>query len=199
MWLRHARHHSGQSAGRFGKQPRVASWVEAYVLVSPTITGGHYSVPAESSREAQHGLPRFFHHSGFIKNRRLTRISSQFGSWFSCTEGFREILRFASARGLGASAQNDSLRQCVILRGAWCLEESLFGLEKEELFLADVIAACEECGLKDGLVVNRDHPLSIVFGHDPGEKSFAIWCIFAVSRPCPGHLPIDIHGGGVRA
>jgi hypothetical protein len=59
-------------------------------------------------------------------------------SWFSCVTEFREILRFA---------QNDNLKQCVILRGGLCPEESLRGLEKEGLFLADVIAAYEKCGL----------------------------------------------------
>src|SRR5258708_10458264 len=69
---------------------------------------------------------------------QLTCISHQFGSWFSCIAGFREILRFA---------QNDNLKQCVILRGGLCPEESLRRFEEEELFLADVIAACEKCGL----------------------------------------------------
>src|SRR6266852_3196516 len=67
---------------------------------------------------------------------QLTCISHQFGSWFSCIAGFREILRFA---------QNDNLKQCVILRGGLCPEESLCRLEEEDLFLADVIAACEKC------------------------------------------------------
>jgi len=55
--------------------------------------------------------------------------------------GFREILRFASARALGASAHNDNLKPCVILRGDLCPEESLPGFEEEETFLADDIAA----------------------------------------------------------
>ena len=68
----------------------------------------------------------------------LARISHQFGSRFSCIAGFREILRFA---------QNDNLKQCVILRGGLCPEESLRRFEGEEIFLADIIAACEKCGL----------------------------------------------------
>src|SRR5712692_7289596 len=72
----------------------------------------------------------------------LACISQQFGSWFSCIAGFREILRFA---------QNDNLKQCVILRGGLCPEESLRRFEEEELFLADVIAACEKSGLTAAL------------------------------------------------
>ena len=59
-------------------------------------------------------------------------------SWFSYIAAFREILRFA---------QNDNLKQGVILRGGLCPEESLRGPEEEELFLADVIAAFEKCGI----------------------------------------------------
>jgi hypothetical protein len=73
----------------------------------------------------------------------IARISHQFGSWFSGIAGFREILRFA---------QNDKLKLCVILRGGLCPEESLRRFEGEEIFLADVIAACEKCGLADAFV-----------------------------------------------
>ena len=68
----------------------------------------------------------------------LACISHPSGSWFSCIDGFREILRFAL---------NDNLKQCVILRGGGCPEESLRGFEEEEIFQADDIAASEKCGL----------------------------------------------------
>jgi len=71
----------------------------------------------------------------------LACISHQSGSWFSCISGFREILRFA---------QNDNLKQCVILRGGLCPEESLRGFEEEEIFLADIFAAYEKCGAGAG-------------------------------------------------
>src|SRR4029077_12412067 len=67
----------------------------------------------------------------------LVCISHQSWSWFSCVAGFREILRFA---------QNDDLKPGVILRGCLCPEESVRGFEEEEIFLAEVIAACEKCG-----------------------------------------------------
>jgi hypothetical protein len=70
----------------------------------------------------------------------LICISHQFGSWFWCIAGFRETLRFA---------QNDHLKPCVILRGGLCPEESLRRFEEEEIFPADVIAACEKCGLNE--------------------------------------------------
>ena len=76
----------------------------------------------------------------------LARISHQFGPWFSCIAGFREIFRFA---------QNDNLKQCVILRGGLCPEESLRRFEGEEIFLADVIAACEKWGLALRLYVTK--------------------------------------------
>jgi len=79
-----------------------------------------------------------------LTDREFPCISRQFGSWFSCIERFREILRFA---------QNDNLTQCVILRGGLCPEESLRMVEEEEIFLADVITACEKCGLD---IASRD-------------------------------------------
>ena len=85
--------------------------------------------------------PVKFSAQGVAGDRRgevLARISHQFGSCFSCIAGFREILRFA---------QNDNLKLSVILRGGLCPEESLRRFEEEEIFLADVIAACEKCGL----------------------------------------------------
>jgi hypothetical protein len=78
--------------------------------------------------------------------QELACISHHYESWFSSTEGFREILRFA---------QNDNLRQCVILRGDLCPEESLRSLEEGEVFLADVIAACEKWGLALRLYVTK--------------------------------------------
>jgi len=52
----------------------------------------------------------------------LARISHQFGPWFSCIAGFREILRFA---------QNDILRQCVILRAVCAPKNLSAGLRKK--------------------------------------------------------------------
>ncbi len=74
----------------------------------------------------------------YLRNISPIRISHQFGSWFPYIAGFGEILRFA---------QNDTLKQCVILRGGLCPEESLRNLEEEKIFLANVIAAFEKCGL----------------------------------------------------
>jgi len=42
------------------------------------------------------------------------------------------------------------LKQCVILRGGLCPEESLRGFEEEEIFLADIFAAYEKCGAGAG-------------------------------------------------
>jgi hypothetical protein len=76
----------------------------------------------------------------------LACISHQIGSWFSCIAGFREILRFT---------QSDNLKHCDILRGGLCPEESLRRFEGEEIFLADVIAACEKWGLALRLYVTK--------------------------------------------
>ena len=68
-------------------------------------------------------------------------MSQQFASRFSCIEVFRGILRFA---------QNDNLRQCVILRGGLCPEESLRSPEEGEFFPTNFMQLMMTLGL-DGI------------------------------------------------
>src|SRR5882757_5154431 len=56
-----------------------------------------------------------------------------------------------------------------------------------EIFAAAIQSEC-------GLVVDRNQPIAVVFGHDPCEKTFANRDILAVPRFRSGHLPIDIDG-----
>jgi hypothetical protein len=50
------------------------------------------------------------------------------------------------------------LKLSVILRGGLCPEESLRRFEEEEIFLGDVIAACEKCGLDVPRIPKKNFP-----------------------------------------